>query len=819
MGFWFNNFLEFERKRNRTNRLILNFYYVPSQGESPKSAKIFVNQNITIPTNFLIDEKMSELEEKLTSDDDLNKFKFEKREIKDFCVGGITMPYTHEIIKKLGREFQTGNYDKFLRFNGFYPERKVTFTPEFEQRFLSKEEIEINNLDDITFGDFLTEEEFDSLPYLVIDIEKPLWKKKEEKRWLNERKELLKLEEKYTKFKRKTKKHVTEHKERKERIGKLEKKLTKIVDGVGEIPFYDERFTSNISFITAIWGENQDITKEIYVLDPNDEFIDEEFAMQDNYGILKFRTETDLIKAFIKNIHERKPIISYGQNQAYDIIQIRFASENNKQVFDPVVKDVKPKRDFTRKYMQRLREDLIYLDTLWLSKIFYPHLRQNNFGGSFKLENIANSRGIKFKKSLTHEELRDVELRRIMGKNQEIRKQAMRELLSYAAFDVEATDEIIKTIDFKSIIHNIKELLPFCTMTEIAFSTNCMNKLHEYIHFKKSNNLPHFKYKQKRREDKIQIFKKRFPKIKKEMLEYALNKHEIPIAESGVHDDVSEFYISPEKWLKDIAFTYWPMLKKISTQVGNDKESNFVFLQYLKTFMRDIFVDCYFARRKKDSYIYSRDYVDLSWREANTYIEDIQREISKKTLDKLIGSFKFLKNHFRSIYVALESKDRKLIRPTSGNLESIEFPGILGRDADLYLLRTYKDEIRKSLSSANKKNLTSFLNNFSRFEKIRNKVAKKVFREVSPLSKDIISMYLQYKRAEKAKQSFFAKYGSSIKDFKKRMGNAYSDFALEIKDSGSVFLEQKGDYVFIKGEDYFKGTHLVGKFNNYQLNK
>ena len=130
------------------------------------------------------------------------------------------------------------------------------------------------------------------MPYVIIDIEKPLWRKEDEKINLKRREQLLKASAK-DKFQ-----------ERKERIkslvGRLEKKLTVNIDGVGEARLFDEALRADISFVTAYWSDDQrGKEKEIYLLDPREECQKDE---HNDYKLKKFKTEKELVMALTPSL-------------------------------------------------------------------------------------------------------------------------------------------------------------------------------------------------------------------------------------------------------------------------------------------------------------------------------------------------------------------------------------------------------------------------------------------------------------------------------------------------------------------------------------
>jgi len=816
MGFWFNNFVEFERKQKTTNKVIINFYYSPDNGEDARSVKVFLSQDVRVPTKFIFKDKINEFEDRLNEDPELNEYEFSKRQFGDFYVGELVLPNDPRILKKLKKsDFQKGNYDKLFRLGGFFPERRVFLGDILKEKFQENGDLELESLEGIDFGEFLTLDELSNLPSLCIDIEKPLWKKDDEKRKIDEREKLLKLERKYEKLKERTEEDEGDHRLRKERIGKLERELTIDVEDVGRVGLYEERFDSDISVVTTIWKSPGERIKELYILDPNNEF--KELKKYKDYDILMFKSEVNLIDGLLDSLHKRRPAISYGHNQVYDITQLRFAAEKGKRTFDPVINDVKPKRDFVRNFLQRLRQDMIYFDTLWLANIFYPYLKQKRFGTNLKLGSVAQFRGIDFEKSQSHDDLRIVEAKRLAGKTPEIRKKAMEDLLYYSADDVDVTEKIIESMDFMPLLINLKRVLPSCTLTEIAFSPSCMDKLHEYLQFKKTGNFSYHGRSQNSRRHEIEIFKKRFPRAKKDMLDWAFEREGISKSEKGEYENVSEFYLPLEEWTRGLAFHVCPGLREVYEAVKDNQEPRFAFLQYLKRFEREIFTDYYFARREEKTFKFALEEMGINEEIAVSNFSSIERVIGRETLDNLKGSFRYLKENFRGIYVYLNGKGRSMIRPTSKKLEDLDFPYIMKNDADLYLLKERSEEIKEILTPSNQRVLKGFLTNFDKFEIL----AKQVGREISQrgcedlVPFDLVYSYIQNRRAKARKYKFNAKYGFSVNLLRDIMAEGYQTFAKNLKNSGGRFLEARGDYIFVEGVTEIEGVHIVRELDSY----
>ena len=807
MGFWINNFLEFERKQKRKNRLILNFSYISASER--KNVKVFVEQNIKVPTNFINQELSKEILNSFVENSNLEDLTINKKAKGEFNVLSIKFPNDREILNKLPNYFQTGNYDKLLRFGGFYPERKVILNSKLEKLFQENKEIELKDLSGIIFGDFLNEKEFNSLPCIVLDIEKPLWKKDFEKRELKWRENILKAEKKYSKLpETEQEAQKNKHEQRQRIIKNLEEKLTINVENVGKVKMYDENFDSEVSYVGAIWIKGKNKKKEMYIIDPKDEIFCKRY---NGFKILKFKNEKELILGFLDSLHKRNPIISHGHNQSYDVTQLRFAAEDNKIIYDPAVKEIKPRRDFTRSYLQRLREEMFYIDTLWLSKIFYPYLNQKRFDTSHKLAGVAQFLNIDFTKSQTHEELRFTELKRLVGETKEIRKKAIDEMLSYSCADLDVTREIVNKINFLPLLVKIKNVLPFCTYSEIAFSPNCMNKLHEFNHFKKNGNLPYYGYASKERQDKLQIFKKRFVSIKQELLDWAKFKR----TNKGEYENVQEFYLPLEDWTKDIAFKINPELETAYNETKNNKSEHFAFLQYLKSYMKEVFADYYFIRRDKKIYQYTKDFLKLDNNTINENFNKIKNSFGGEKLNSIIGSFRYLKNHFRSIYVSLDNKDRGIIRPfkisVQENLFESKFPKIMENDVDLFLLKENSESIRRNLSLANARTLDSFLENFETFTGYLNSSANGLFANKNgdeitnkegdkTNSRDLIYSYVYSNRFYSGEKKFLKIYGVSINELSDKISKGYKNLFEEVSQKNLKFLDHVGDYIFVQGK-------------------
>lgn len=866
MGFWFCNFQEFEKKKDRRNRLILNFYYVPSEdsSEEVRKLKAHVKTNVKIPTGFIFEEeKVEEVIEKLGKYENLLKLELDENVVGKYKVLEIEMPKDKRLIgllpNKKAYEFQTGDYDKLLRLGGFHPERKVRISDKLEKRLRENEAVQerylgaierlkkknkrkrgqerreirekaIGSLEKRLFEDMInlneikpyfeidtpTTEELERMSWLNIDIEKPLWKKEHEKNWLNRREKWLKKRGKYDE---KGKERIDSIVER------LEERLVIKVKGVGKVKLWENKYDADISFITSRWkGEGKKDIKELYVLDPKEEF---EKKQVNDYKVLIFKTEKELVGKFIDSLDKRKPVLCSGHNEVYDITQIRFAADSYKRDFTPAVPGIKPRRDFVRMFFQRLKEDLIYLDTMWLSAIHDPFLRQRSLGTSLKLEDVAKYDGIDFKKIMSHEDLRVAELQRLYGKSKEIREKGRDLMSEYAASDV---DPVVKKFEirqeFLSLTNKIKMIAPYLTLTEIAFATNCTNKCHDHWHFQEAGNNQYWGRAQKNRENEIQVFKKRFASLKKRMLQH-VGISTSPVV--GKHENVYEIYLPFEEWTKSAIYNRCYQWKWLEKEV-NDKE-RFGFLQYLKALEKDMWVDYYFARREAKTLIdYKVD--DLKFRGLD---KNLKKIIGEKELDSYFGYFKYLKRNFRSIYVALlKNRGIGLLRKSKKNLKGLEYPEYMEKDADLFLVRKNADEIMEKISQKQKPALKAFLTSLDTFEQKTKYLAGKIKSVLEVKNKEkllfnyqdsnetLIFLYNQYRRKQRRENMVYAKWKIGVRELTNLIRDSYVRLKHELGEYNGEVVDIKGDYLFVKANENIKQSdyfYVVRELPVYTVEK
>jgi len=790
---WFNNFFQYGKSPKSENMLTLGFRLLNSE-ESKKTEKITLSSPIRATSRPLQNQEAEQLMQSIESNPELANFHIIEKELSSgnsaYKVLEIEIPNKRSVIKTLPREFQRGDYDKRLRFR-FFPEQKFK-SLDLVQRVLNNENQDYK-------PDFMSEDEFSNLPYVIIDIEKPLWRKEDEKINLKRREQLLKASAK-DKFQ-----------ERKERInsllGRLEKKLTVNIDGVGEARLFDEALRADISFVTAYWSDDQrGKEKEIYLLDPREECQKDE---HNDYKLKKFKTEKELVMALTAKFHEKNPVLSFGHNQVYDYTQLRFAADSYKYIFDPSVKDNKPRRDFVKSFLQRLREDLIYLDTMWLSQIFHPFLRQRSFGTSLKLESVARFNGIDFKKSLTHEQLREVEARRLIGQTEEIRKKALEDLLIYSSTDIEVTSQIKDKLPFAKLLTQLKRVFPFSTYSKLAFSPNSASEQNEYSYFRKRGCLPYTGFMSKERLDESIFASKLIKTWKKERL----SSNNLFRARRGVYDNVTEFYLPLEDWMFRFATAIsGKKLAEAYVALSDNPIQKMAFLQYVKAMLKSPNTDYFIARRYEQNAESSRKF--------STTPESVNN-ISDEVIRALASSYRKIERGLFSLLPQINGEQRALLKPSKIDMQKNLFEpkqnnSINGLGPQLETLALFKKNdsvLRKNLVPSKKADLSKIVNGFSELLETASHAKVNINRAYS-----ISQQYL----AERAKARFFSRYGFSYDDFQSHLNEYHEALEVELTKNGAEFIDSKGDYIFVRSSngEPFKDLNLamkVRQLDSYEI--
>src|SRR3989344_4300012 len=325
-----------------------------------------------------------------------------------------------------------------------------------------------------------------------IDTEKPLFKTDEEKELIDKRETLLKEKKKANPYQ-----FLLMEKE----ISEIEKKLTWKLDGL-EVKLFAPKYDAQVSWAT-----------------------------------LRFKLENDSELKELHTIHNVKDNFVNGYklhryNIPYDIVSLENVFRDRSE-FDIGTKKRAPRRDYVRKSEQRLNINLIQVNDTWkTSEILWPFLKFKEHGRSHRLSDVVKYlTGKKLKKYSYIPELRNLE---IMALNND--EKSIKELAEYATNDVNPL-ELIFNKSLK-IILKIKSLSPSLTFSEAAFSPGALKRLHEDSYFARFKNYRFEGYSQKRRENEVQIAKKRIKSKREELLRlYKINQTNEKI------EDVTEYYL------------------------------------------------------------------------------------------------------------------------------------------------------------------------------------------------------------------------------------------------------------------------------------
>ncbi len=848
---WLQNYLAFEQGRTGTNRLILNFYNLAQ----PESVKVYLKQNLKIATSpifywddkeFLDDVKnLTGFAKKVTIylGKDLDYYTDYLKEkgitVEPSALNNTVFSFeienNPETLKKIPiTKAQTKNRERCYKFEHF-PERKVTLDIHLEEafrkitsfsqthdenllqeistavtsinprnRFFYNEkkkhyELELDTLDGITFNnEFLTEQEIEHARWWFGDIEKPLFKTDEEKNWMRRRLKLIKQKKK------------EKDQERMARIDacmqKLEDRLTIEIPEVGQIKLYEEAFDAKISWFTSLFQYPDGTTrKELHTL--HDTGKDE----ANGYKIYKHDSEKQLLEAVVHHAKQEKPLFFVGHVLTYDVIQSRLAAKKLKTSFDIAVDEVQPRRDYVRKSEQRMKEDLIYLDTKDLTKIFFPYIKGKTVGGSFKLEYVANFTGYDFKKTISYAEMRVLEIQAIAAPDPEVRKKAALKIAEYASADVDPLVHIVHSQPIIPFLVELKKLLPFCTYTELLFSPRAIKRLPEKKFFEKLHYQKEYGYKQKKLNDRRQIFKKRFPQLKRDRLE-SVNIHP-PIVLKKDHANVLQCYFPLEDWLKDLIFIKYPEVQDFYNRTKDNPKMHFAALQYLKVLFGDMFMDYYFCRRERLLFEAPLKKRGIPEEKIVEQFSELEKK-ARKEVNSYHATFDHAKNLYRSIYVALDERSKSLIREkTKIDRHQLVLPFVeeeKENNADLYALLRQSDMLKAKLSEKDQKNLKRYKKLFAKKEEIAAEL-KEVLKGINGSAladRDFLDLHNQYKRARRSENEFFRTHGISpypkekkeTMTLKTKIDEYYYQLSKELREKKPAIVLLKGDYLFLTDE-------------------
>ena len=828
--YWYVDYAGFEQKQSRANRLIIGLRRWSPEGT--KRAQLFLKQNIKVPTKLIHrenKEKLREIAEAWRDNPDIHKHKLtihlsehdaahidalKKKypgldvQIRqgDFDVFQMTIPYDRNLIKALGKDFQNGNYDRNFRFENDWMHRKVSLNPALEERITSKDdksEIVLDSADGIKFNGWrMNASEFRNQVWFYADIEKPLFKSGSEKTNIDRRESLLKLRDGKRNYKAKleallegSKKSMEEAQveinARIDRItGRLEKRLTKNIAGY-EVKIWEEKYDAKISWYTFIMkkADGSELRQLHTIRDCGLDKIN-------GYDIILHETEKDLLNEVIKMMKKNNVAVFSNHNLPYDVTQTRFAAEETgADSLDLFIDDVSPRRDVVRKAYQRMKKDLEYIDTYRLAVVFHPWLKNK------KLETFACDRlgeGV-FKKSLTYAQMRELEVRAINGD-----KDAAKLLADYASSDVEPVKRIGDEGNYLETIFKIREMFPFLTITEIAFSPRVVKKYFDSKHWAKNKNNRHFGYGRKVREDEEQIFKKRFGPLKREYLgDWAFKVPEI----MGVHHDVVQAYLPLEQWLQETICAVEPKWREYFNSLSQDPIERFGQLRYPRDFSNEFLMDHYFAVNEQKKFKRRLRSLGISGDSVGALLDSFGHDADREVLDKYLASLNNLRNQYRSLYVKLDPSLRKLIRVpkrfSGGANMQFDFVDFFeGDNSDLFALRKNASELSESLNESPRRDLDRFCTNFETYEEKSRELVQYAPKNVPGLSQEnLVYSYALREAFAKRAGRFKHEYGITIDSVTDALRSSYALLRDDIAQRKTDVISHKGDYLFLKGGD------------------
>ncbi|MEM4369174.1 MAG: hypothetical protein QXU88_02525, partial [Candidatus Woesearchaeota archaeon] len=706
-------------------------------------------------------------------------------------------------------------------------------------------ELELSSLGPLKFLDKrISELEFKQQVWCYLDIEKPFWKRWWEKLYLTAR-ELIsetrvnrkysswlvdKMEELEKEALLKSDEHTSDVlttfsilKEKCKRgafaeaLDVVEKKLTLQLGG-HEVKLWEEPYDAKISYYSLIF-KLHDGTKirEIHTI--------HESGLNEvqGFSVYTHKDEKELISAIIKRMKELNVAVILGYNLCYDVIQSREAAKRTKaEPMDLFITAIFPRRAYVRAAYQEMRKDIEYIDLWRLAVVNHGFFIGKNPPGDLKLATLSKyllgEHGLT--KAFSYDELRELEAKAIAGD-----KEAVRLILNYSTKDVEILEKIIESNEnYLKRIFKVHKLIPNTPLTKVAFSPNCVLDIFEENHFRRHQNLLFYGYAQKKREDELQIFKKRFVSIKHDRLK----KAKIDVrSKPGTYPCVWQVYLPLEEWLKEVVITAAPQWQDYYAALSSSPVERFGDLQYPRAFLREILADYYFVMNEFTRYNNMLGQIPLRRLEIEGRINSYENAAKKQMLNRYYRLFEELKTRYRSIYSALNKKLRAAIRADRTKKlhaqKTFFFMDFFKRDnEELFLLRANAEKVMPALDIKKQSLLNGFLTAFDSLEKLN--------KELEPLAKkysntqlsalNLIYLSNQRSRLIKRIKKFHSKYhltpfepskyplnleqiqpsGDSAplegKSVRYLFNKSYHDLKRELERIGSV-VHLRGDYLFL----------------------
>ena len=353
------------------------------------------------------------------------------------------------------------------------------------------------------------------------------------------------------------------------------------------------------------------------------------------------------------------------------------------------------------------------------------------------------------------------------------------------------------------------DLAPYLTPTEIAFSNRSLRKMHDFKHWKKAHNHRTFGYERKIDQDAAQIFKKRFPSIKRQKLEGAGIK--IPSGYKN-YSEVLQVYMPLEHWLMEEmcqSDSSWaPYFASLSLQ----PLERIAQLKAPKAALEKEFEEYNATMNSYKRYSNKLKSIELPIKDADALFRDFDRTAPRGLLDAYYLSLENLRNQYRSIYVALDKQSRTKIR--TGRLTSkknqIEFSFEQFSQIDnfdIIKLVQYAKNFMPLLPESRQRELNRFLSNFNtarRLSRILIPHAKGISPKIAP-NDFVYVTFLRYEttiRSEEFFEDFGIRASSDINDqssLRAPIGNFFKFISNEIKKRRTQVVDHKGDYLYLYG--------------------
>ncbi len=743
----------------------------------------------------IIDDKQEKLENKTR---EIVK-KFSKNQDYSYIsrISGLVIDYLnnnikekpHEIVKKI-LESDYINKLKELNSDIKYSTDELKDILKDEKLIYNAEkrsyELRSININDVKGQEKINEAYIRNLVRVDIDTEKPLFKTDEEKELIDKRETLLK-----EKKKAKKEQILIIKKE----ISKIEKTLTwKLEDLEAKLfaPVYD----AQVSWATLRFKlEDDSELRELHTThNVKDKFVN-------GYKVHRYKNEQDLVEGVKLSIKNNRTYLINGHNIPYDVVSLENVFRDRSE-FDIGTKKRAPRRDYVRKSEQRLNINLIQVNDTWkTSEILFPFLRFKEHGRSHRLADVVKYlTGKTLKKYSYIPELRNLEIKALNNNEKSIK-----ELAEYATNDVNPL-ELIFNKSLK-IILKIKSLSPSLTFSESAFSPGALKRLHEDSYFARFKNYRFEDYSQKRRENEVQIAKKRMKSKKEELLKL----HKINQTNESL-EDVTEYYFPLELLTLQFSLHNNPRLELLNI----DDDEKLPISIALSRFKSEELVDYYFVSRELDIFnkrVKERKLEKVIFKELNEFKSKMYDDENIHHLVRsLYSSLDFAKNDYRSFYVpSPESLQRKLRveKETATSQLSFGFEAPIEEDDKDLLLLFNMDE---KLLPKNVLKDSKLMEIFRRFKSTYKTLleTREELKKLVPREQDYLpDLYVQYERFRRRHKEFLKIYRAPFEVLDSLIKKSYQDLSLQLKETKSRVIKIKGNYFFIKGPQNPRLTSLI----------